>query len=193
MVPFLLTFWTCYEEHNITAPNNCTDPKTSRGQLSRSFPIIPTSWDSYSYTAPGLVFVTNSIQHNWCYPLPRLYYKRLCLLCWALPMGSWMPCHKDTQAICGGVFYSEKLRYWANSEELKPEPANNHGEWVELRSDSPPPPPQTASPPHSILPNRSPTNHLVTWLQPPERPWARTIQLSCSWIHHPQKTVKNPI
>lgn len=126
MVPFLLTFWTCYKEHNITARKNCTDPKTSRGQLSRLYPTIPTSWYSYSYTAPGLVFVTNSIQHNWSYPLPRLGYKRLCLLCWALPVGSWMPCHKDTQAICGGVFYSEKLRYWANSEELKSEPTNNH-------------------------------------------------------------------
>lgn len=126
MVPFLLTFWTCYKEHNITAQNNCTDPKTSRGHPSRLYPTIPTSRYSFSYTAPGLVFVTNSIQHNWSYPLPRLGYKRLCLLCWALPVGSWMPCHKDTWAICGGVFYSEKLRYWANSEELTSEPANNH-------------------------------------------------------------------
>lgn len=42
-----------------------------------------------------------------------------------------MPCHKVIQATCGGAFHSEKLRYWANSRELRP--ANNHVN--ELRSD----------------------------------------------------------
>lgn len=57
-----------------------------------------------------------------------------------------MPCHKDTQAICRREFYSKKLRYWANSQELEPAPANNHGEWVQLRSDSSM---QSISPPHT--------------------------------------------
>lgn len=164
MVLFL-TFWTCYKEHNITAQNNYTDPKTSRGHLSRLFPTIPNSWYSYSYNAPELVFVTNSIQYNWSYPLPRLGYKRLWLLCWASPVGNWMLCHKDTWAICGGVFYSEKLRYWTNSEELKPEPANNHVN--KLSSEVMPSPQPTPSPLHPSTQQPS-LGYLVSLMRDPE-------------------------